>query len=141
MKRFPSAIFAFALAGAVAGAAAGADDPQQSAQPRHFADFRTTGVNRELSHAPIYGTFYDEESAEAYRKTPSKYTLDLNGTWKFQLFGKPDEAPDDFIRPEFSDSAWLDMTVPSNWQNDMRIPDRGVYLNNIYLFQKEAHNG
>ncbi|MBP5231163.1 MAG: glycoside hydrolase family 2, partial [Clostridia bacterium] len=138
MKDILHTLFAFAVAGTVAGAA-GADEPQTSAQPRHFADFHTTGVNRELSHAPIYGTFYNEASAEAYRKTPSKYTLDLNGTWKFRLFGKPDEAPDDFIRPDFPDSAWLDMTVPSNWQNDMRVPDRGVYINNIYLFQKEAN--
>ncbi|MBQ3935400.1 MAG: beta-galactosidase, partial [Clostridia bacterium] len=100
---------------------------------------RTTGVNRELSHAPIYGTFYDEASAEAYRKTPSKYTLNLNGKWKFQLYGKPDDVPDDVIRPDFADSSWLDMTVPSNWQSDMRVPDRGVYINNIYLFQKEAN--
>ena len=133
MKHFPRTLFAFAIAGAVAGVA-GADDSQQSAKPRHFADLRTTGVNRELSHAPIYGTFFDEASAADYRKTPSKYTLDLNGTWKFQLFGKPDEVPDDVIRPDYADSAWMDMKVPSNWQNDMRVPDRGVYINNGYLY-------
>ena len=135
MKHVLCTLFAVAVAGAVAGSAAvePASDHASTpapAQPRHFADFRTTGVNRELSHAPIYGTFYDEASAAAYRKTPSKYTLDLNGTWKFQLFGKPDEVPDDVIRPDFADSSWLDMTVPSNWQNDMRVPDRGIYINN-----------
>ena len=67
MKDILRTLFAFAVAGTVAGAA-GADEPQTSAQPRHFADFHTTGVNRELSHAPIYGTFYNEASAEAYRK-------------------------------------------------------------------------
>ena len=127
MKRHHKHLFAFAPAGS------------NSASPRHFADFHTTGVNREPMHAPVYGTFYDESSAEAYRKTPSEYTLDLNGTWKFQLFGMPDEAPDDFVTPEFEDANWFDMAVPSNWQSDMRIPDRGVYLNNIYLFQKEAN--
>ncbi len=138
MKHIPSTFFAFALAGAVAGAVAG-DDSQQSTHPRHFADFRTTGVNREPMHAPVYGTFYDEVSAEAYRKTPSKYTLDLNGTWKFQLFGKPEDAPDEFARNDFSDSEWFDMAVPSNWQNDMRIPDRAIYTRDVYLFQKEAN--
>ncbi len=140
MKHAPLSLFSFAIACAAAGSAYCAE-PQDAvpSHPRHFADLRTTGVNRELSHAPIYGTFFDEASAEAYRKTPSKYTLDLNGEWKFQLYGKPDEVPDDVIKPDFADSSWLDMTVPSNWQNDMRVPDRGVYINNIYLFQKEAN--
>ncbi len=145
MKHISSTLFAFALAGAVAGSAAGDSSvpgnsqPARPAHPRHFADFRTTGVNRELSHAPIYGTFYDEASAAAYRETPSKYTLDLNGTWKFQLFGSPEKAPDEFVNPDFPDSDWLDMTVPSNWQNDMRVPDRGIYTRDVYLFQKEAN--
>ena len=134
-------LFAFALASTVAGSAAYAADSNlaSSAQPRYFEDLGITGINRELSHAPIYGTFYDEASAEAYRKTPSKYTLNLNGKWKFQLYGKPDDVPDDVLRPDYADSSWLDMTVPSNWQSDMRVPDRGVYINNIYLFQKEAN--
>ena len=140
MKHAPLSVFSFAVACVAAGSAYCAETQDAvSAHPRHFADLRTTGVNRELSHAPIYGTFYDEASAEAYRKTPSKYTLNLNGNWKFRLFGKPDEAPDDVIRPDFADSSWLDMTVPSNWQSDMRVPDRGIYINNIYLFQKEAN--
>ena len=141
MNLLPRSLFAFAIAGAIVGSLAHAADGNQvsSTHPRHFEDLRTTGVNRELSHAPIYGTFYDEASAEAYRKTPSKYTLNLNGKWKFQLYGKPDDVPDDVIRPDFADSAWLDMTVPSNCQSDMRVPDRGVYINNIYLFQKEAN--
>ncbi len=140
MKHAPLTLFSFAVACATAGSAYSAETQDAiSAHPHHFADLRTTGINRELSHAPIYGTFFDEASAADYRKTPSKYTLDLNGTWKFQLFGKPDEVPDDVIRPDFADSSWMDMKVPSNWQNDMRVPDRGVYINNIYLFQKEAN--
>ena len=141
MNLLPHSLFAFAIAGAIVGSFAQAAEGNQvsSTHPRHFEDLRTTGVNRELSHAPIYGTFYDEASAADYRKTPSKYTLNLNGKWKFQLYGKPDEVPDDVIRPDFADSSWLDMTVPSNWQSDMRVPDRGVYINNIYLFQKEAN--
>ena len=98
MNHLSRSLFAFAIAGTVAGSAVHAADDNQasSTHPRHFADYHTTSVNRETMHAPIYGTFYDEASAAAYRKTPSKYTLDLNGTWKFQLFGKPDETPDDF---------------------------------------------
>ena len=73
MNLLPRSLFAFAIAGAIVGSFAHAADGNQvsSTHPRHFEDLRTTGVNRELSHAPIYGTFYDEASAEAYRKTPS----------------------------------------------------------------------
>ena len=99
MYHLHRSLFAFALASTVAGSAAYAADSNlaSSAQPRYFEDLRITGINRELSHAPIYGTFYDEASAEAYRKTPSKYTLNLNGKWKFQLYGKPDDVPDDVL--------------------------------------------
>ena len=72
MKHLSSSLFAFAIAGAVAGSAAYAADDHQtsSAHPRHFEDYHTTSVNRETMHAPIYGTFFDEASAAAYRKTP-----------------------------------------------------------------------
>ena len=59
--------FVFAFAGVAAAAAnsepTSTQDNAMNPYPEHFADFRTTGVNRELSHAPIYGTFYDEASA------------------------------------------------------------------------------
>ena len=76
MNHLSRSLFAFAIAGSVAGSAVHAADENQasSAHPRHFADYHTTSVNRETMHAPIYGTFYDEASAAAYRKTPSKYT-------------------------------------------------------------------
>ena len=66
MKHILSTLFSFAVAGAVVGAATYAADENQasSAHPHHFADYRITSVNRELSHAPIYGTFYDEASAD-----------------------------------------------------------------------------
>ena len=147
MKHSPKvfALFAvtFALAGAISGTAysdtPSTQDTSMNPYPEYFADFRTTGVNREPAHAPIYGTFYDEASAESYRKTPSKYTLDLDGEWKFQMFDSPKAAPADFMTPEFKDADWFGMTVPSSWQNDMRIPDRAIYTRDVYLFQKEAN--
>ena len=79
MTHFPKAFASFAVSLALAGAIAGTaysdttstQDTPMNPYPEYFADFRTTGVNREPAHTPIYGTFHDEASAEAYRKTPS----------------------------------------------------------------------
>ena len=62
MKHIPCLFFAFAVAGTVAAAASSDISTQQAdimnSNPEHFADFHVTGINRELSHAPIYGTFF-----------------------------------------------------------------------------------
>ena len=63
MTHFPRAITSLsaslALAGAIVGTAysdtTSTQDTPMNPYPEHFADFHTTSVNRELSHAPIYG--------------------------------------------------------------------------------------
>ncbi len=45
----------------------------------------------------------------------------LNGTWKFDLVQKPADRIEGFARPDFDDSKWLNMPVPSNWQSPMFI--------------------
>ncbi|MEU6712001.1 glycoside hydrolase family 2 TIM barrel-domain containing protein [Nonomuraea sp. NPDC046802] len=40
--------------------------------------------------------------------------LDLNGTWRFRL-APTATLPDDFARPDFDDSGWDDIPVPSHW--------------------------
>ncbi len=61
MTHFPRAFASFALSFALAGAFAGTaysdtpstQDTTMNPYPEHFADFRTTGVNREPAQAPI----------------------------------------------------------------------------------------
>ncbi|MCL2743976.1 MAG: hypothetical protein FWE67_09000, partial [Planctomycetaceae bacterium] len=40
----------------------------------------------------------------------------LNGDWKFSLVKKPADRIPDFAKPNYDDSKWLNLPVPSNWQ-------------------------
>ncbi|MGF6823795.1 beta-galactosidase [Microbacterium sp. ZKA21] len=41
--------------------------------------------------------------------------IDLNGTWRFRLSATGEGTGSDFIRPDFDDSGWDPMRVPSHW--------------------------
>ncbi len=56
----------------------------------------------------------------------------LNGQWKFQLVAMPEAADAGFILPEFDDSSWADIPVPSNWQ--LQGYDNPIYANVKYPF-------
>ncbi|MFC4120845.1 glycoside hydrolase family 2 TIM barrel-domain containing protein [Nonomuraea zeae] len=40
--------------------------------------------------------------------------LDLNGTWRFRL-SPTAQAPEDFAQPDYDDTGWDDLPVPSHW--------------------------
>ena len=42
--------------------------------------------------------------------------LDLSGTWRCQLVDSPHDAPAGFTDPQFDDSDFVDLVVPSSWQ-------------------------
>ena len=54
----------------------------------------------------------------------------LNGTWKFYGVLRPADRPLEFFRPEYDDSKWQPMPVPSSWQ--MHGFDIPIYTNIIY---------
>ena len=41
------------------------------------------------------------------------YRMSLNGNWKFHWCGSPEQRPRDFWKPEFDDSKWGEIDVPS----------------------------
>src|SRR5690242_16362617 len=43
-------------------------------------------------------------------------TVDLNGDWRFQLAPSVAEVTDGFERPDFDDTGWDLLAVPSHWQ-------------------------
>lgn len=43
-------------------------------------------------------------------------TLDLSGTWRFQLVDSPLDVPEGFFDPGFDDTDFVDLAVPSMWQ-------------------------
>jgi len=77
--------------------------------------------------------YQDQQSARA-DQFESPYYQSLNGIWKFNFAKKPADRPNKFYEPDFDDSEWDDIKVPSNWEIEgYGIP---VYTNITYMFPK-----
>ncbi len=59
-------------------------------------------------------------------------SLSLNGTWRFQLAERPGDTVEGFHRPDFDDSGWSELPVPSSWP--MHGHGRPTYTNVLYPF-------
>ena len=62
---------------------------------------------------------YNKQDAHAtlqFDKLASGNIMMLNGTWKFYWSADTKERPMDFYLPDYNDSGWDDIEVPSNWQ-------------------------
>jgi len=102
------------------------------AQPRpEWDDPTVVQVNREPPHATmmIYPTAALARQADPAR---SPWFVSLNGKWKFHWVRRPADRPAEFYRPEFDDSQWAAITVPSNWQ--LQGYDIPIYTNFVYPF-------
>lgn len=71
--------------------------------------------NKEPPRA-TFTAYADEESALSEVPVASPFVRSLNGTWRFRWTRAPADRPADFFRPEFDDSAWDEIPVPSNWE-------------------------
>ena len=62
----------------------------------------------------------------------SPYLKMLNGQWRFKFLTNPNTAPADFTQPNFNDSDWDKIIVPSNWQTKgFGTP---IYTNQVHPF-------
>lgn len=86
----------------------------------------TIGINRLAPRSTLY-PYPDEASAAENKKNESPYYKLLNGSWRFSLINHPDNAPEGFEQPGFSDAAWNNIAVPSNWT--MQGYDKPHYTN------------
>jgi beta-galactosidase len=84
------------------------------------------GWGRLRSRTPTI-PYPDAESARRGDRANSPFFLSLDGTWRFSLVARPEDAPLEFKQPGFDDSAWAMMPVPSNWT--MEGFDRPHYTN------------
>ncbi|GAB2501968.1 beta-galactosidase subunit alpha [Alkalibacterium psychrotolerans] len=76
---------------------------------------------------------YDSlEKARLNDRMQSKGFQLLNGDWKFHYSAYPESCPEGFYHPEFDDSRWDSIKVPSNWQFEGY--DRPHYTNVQYPF-------
>nr|MCR5207372.1 glycoside hydrolase family 2 [Eubacterium sp.] len=69
-------------------------------------------VNKEEGHALALP--YDSETEALVGE--SRYKLSLNGDWRFHWQMGCNNQPEGFEKPDFDDSGWDTITVPSLWQ-------------------------
>ncbi len=93
------------------------------------------GIHREPMHATLL-PYSDVADALRNERERSPYFLLLNGSWKFHFSPTPEDAPAGFEAPDFDDSAWDTLPVPSNWQ----VLGYGIprYLASSYAFDTSA---
>jgi beta-galactosidase len=84
-------------------------------------------INKEPAHATLLPY---SDIASALARKESTLFLSLNGKWHFNWVKKPSDRPIHFYIPEFDDSNWNYIDVPSNWQ--MKGYGLPIYLNIRY---------
>jgi beta-galactosidase len=72
-------------------------------------------LNKERAHNTLF-VYPDTASALKGIREESPYYQSLNGDWKFNWSPVPGEAPEGFEKPDYKDTDWADLPVPSNWQ-------------------------
>lgn len=101
-------------AGVTGGSPMGSPERSESASC-DWESPRLVGRHR-LAARATFVPFDDEAAATVgERGRPSRFQI-LNGRWRFHYAQAPCAAPADFMRPEFDDSRWDDITVPGHWQ-------------------------
>ncbi|MBQ8051381.1 MAG: discoidin domain-containing protein [Bacteroidaceae bacterium] len=109
-------------------------------------DVSVTQVNRLRAHALDIPVGSAEAAAAAPTPTQaleaSPWMLSLNGTWKFQWVGTPQQASKTFFNDGFNASSWDDIEVPSAWQvyglRHGKSWDKPLYCNTGYPFSYDS---
>ena len=97
-------------------------------------DWQNEAVFR-INKEPAAATMKFYPTAEsALQGGYSTYEMSLDGTWKFKFYGNPSQVPSDFFKPDFDDSNWGNIEVPSNWE--MSGHGTALYTNITYPFAK-----
>ncbi len=105
----------------------------QELSPNNWENPKVFGINKEPPHAS-FNPFPELSLALKSSPKDSPFIKSLNGKWKFYWVQKPSEIPSDFWKPEYDDSLWKEIEVPSNWEvQGYGIP---IYVNSDYEFSK-----
>ncbi|GHE86968.1 glycoside hydrolase family 2 TIM barrel-domain containing protein [Thalassotalea profundi] len=80
-----------------------------------WEDHQVFAINKEAPHATLF-PFANTSAALVNDKEKSANYLLLNGLWKFNWQRSPKNKPDGFEAPNFDDSNWGHIPVPSNWE-------------------------
>lgn len=103
----------------------GFDDSRLVRGERSWERPETTGRGRLPARSQLV-PLADGASPAAEREA-SPWFESLDGDWKFQLADRPEHVPPGFAEPDFDDSSWGLLPVPSNWM--MHGHDRPHYTN------------
>lgn len=80
--------------------------------------------------------FPDATSALDLKREKSPFATSLNGDWKFFWVSHPSKRVADFWRPDFDDSAWKTIPVPSNVEmQGYGVP---IYTNVVYPWRDKV---
>ena len=103
-------------------------------------------LNKQQPHA----WFFNFENVDQARKVlpeNSKYWKSLNGEWRFNWVGNPEERPVDFYKVDYDVTNWDKVQVPMNW-NVVGIQKDGsqkygtpVYSNQRVIFAHQVAVG
>ena len=106
-------------------------------EARDWEDPSMIGRNKQPAHCTLisFSGYVDPDSAMSVKREDSPFCFSLNGDWKFHWVKSPDLRPAGFEKPEFDDSAWDEIPVPSNWQ--MHGYGKPIYTNVRYPFRKD----
>ncbi len=108
--------------------------PLCSAQRPEWDDVSVIHVGTEKPHATTM-VYPSADLARAANRAASPWFQLLNGTWKFHGVLRPSDRPLTFFRPDYDDSAWRTIPVPSSWQ--MHGFDIPYYTNIIYPWPQD----
>ncbi len=95
-----------------------------------WENLEVLSINRVPAHSR-WGAYDTVERALTCRCGESPNMMSLNGTYRFRLYDRPEEV-DDFYRPDYDDSAFAEIPVPSNWE--VQGFGEPIYTNVAYPF-------
>jgi beta-galactosidase len=105
-----------------------------AAQAPDWENEHVLEINREPPRTSLV-PFQDVASALSGERIASHFFLSLNGTWRFHWVPTPEQRPTNFFKPNFDDSDWDTIEVPSNWE--MQGYGTPIYVSSGYPFKIE----
>jgi len=81
---------------------------------RSWSDPEIPGLHRLPARSPLV-PFPDRAAAAGAEREGSPWFLPLSGTWRFRLYGAPEEVPEAAVAPDTDDAGWAPIEVPGNW--------------------------
>ena len=114
----------------LAGSLAAVNSSPGAAAPRPEWQDETRLHEGTVAPFATMALFPDEASARAWRRDRSPFQVSLNGDWKIAWVTKPADRIPGFWKPEYDDTAWKTIAVPSNVEvQGFGIP---IYTNITY---------